>query len=273
MPERHEAPDWALRWEWAGVLTVCALALMSIPLALGHIGISWDALNHHIYLGWTAERPRFDRDYLAAGYQTYQYPYLYWPVYRLAVSGVSGGVAGLVVALLNVPLVPALWLLAKACVSGRDWFHVGMRLIAVVLAFTSAVVLSMLDTTGNDLLAAMPVTWAIAIGVHAVARADAAEPALTRWACISGLLAGIGTAFKLSNAFVAVVLPLLWLWPGRGLKPRVRRTTLGCLAAVLAFAVTFAPWGWQVWQQVGNPFFPLYDHWFAPLREWSGWQR
>lgn len=67
-----------LRWELPFVGVFAWIAFISIPLFLGEIGISWDALNHHIYLGWTAGRPRFDLDFLAASYQSYQFPYLYW---------------------------------------------------------------------------------------------------------------------------------------------------------------------------------------------------
>ena len=80
-----------LRLQLAALLPGLALsgALAATGIALGHIGLSWDALNHHIYLGWTAEQPRFDRDYLAALYQGYLFPYLYWPAYKLAVGGAS----------------------------------------------------------------------------------------------------------------------------------------------------------------------------------------
>ena len=52
-----------LRWELPFVGVFAWIAFISIPLFLGEIGISWDALNHHIYLGWTAGRPRFDLDF------------------------------------------------------------------------------------------------------------------------------------------------------------------------------------------------------------------
>ena len=88
-----------LRWEWFFIFLLATVVFVSIPLSLGEIGISWDALNHHIYLGWTAEHPRFDKDFVAAGYQAYQFPYLYWPVYKLAAGGWSGAAAGVVLAL------------------------------------------------------------------------------------------------------------------------------------------------------------------------------
>jgi hypothetical protein len=70
--EQFQAPAWLIRWEQVLVVLASAAALAGIPIALGQIGLSWDALNHHIYLGWMAEHPRFDRDFLAASYQAYQ---------------------------------------------------------------------------------------------------------------------------------------------------------------------------------------------------------
>jgi hypothetical protein len=41
------------------------LVFISVPLYLGELGLSWDSLNHHIYLGWVADAPRFDKDHAA----------------------------------------------------------------------------------------------------------------------------------------------------------------------------------------------------------------
>ena len=114
-------------WELAAVTVVMWMALVSVPLGLGAIGISWDALNHHIYLGWTAEQPRFDRDFLAASYQAFQFPYLYWPVYKLAAAGLSGAAAGVVLASLHAVAVPAVWLIARSCIPGPTAFDVLLR--------------------------------------------------------------------------------------------------------------------------------------------------
>lgn len=270
---RFQAPDWLIRWEPLIVLFGCVLALTSVPIALGHTGLSWDALNHHIYLGWVADHPRFDRDYLAASYQSYQFPYLYWPVYKLAVLGASGVVAGVVLTLLHLTVAPALWKLSLACIPGREWFDVLMRALAVALAFMGGVVLSMLDSTSNDLLAAIPLVWAIALLVEAVAWRTYSEAGWRKVVVLSGLLAGVSMAFKLSNAPIAILLPLLWAWRGGGLTDRLMAVLLGGTAAVLGFVVTYGYWGWLLWTNFGNPFYPFFDPWLEPLRHATGWTR
>src|SRR5690348_14079424 len=144
--EREVRPA-LLRWEFAFIGMAAWMAFVSIPFGLGGIGISWDALNHQIYLGWTTEHPRFDRDFLAASYQSYQFPYLYWPVYKLSASGVSGAWSGAVLASLQWLAVPPVWIMARACIPGQQWFDVVMRLLAVVLAFLTGLVLSLFDST------------------------------------------------------------------------------------------------------------------------------
>ena len=265
------APSWLRRWELGWVMLAAAIGLCLIPISLGQIGISWDMLNHHIYLGWAAEHPRFDRDYLAASYQGYQFPYLYWPLYKLAVGGASGVTAGLVLALLHLVTVPPVWLLARVCIPGEQWFDVGMRTVAVAVAFSSGVVLSLFDSTSNDLMAAAPLVWALAFAFLPM---DSDQP---RWltvdkaVALSGLFAGFSVAFKLSNAPLAILLPLIWLLHAGAFGARVKRLVWGGLATMAGFVLTYGYWGWQLWVHFGNPVYPFFDPQFAPLREFLGW--
>lgn len=263
---------WAaiLRREGLLVYLLGAAAFAAVPVSLGYMGISWDAVNHHIYLGWTAEHPRFDRDFIAAAYQSYQFPYLYWPFYRLAMANVSGSTAGVVLALLHSTAIPAVWLIARNCIPGKDLFDASMRLLAVVLAFMSGVVLSLFDSTSNDLMASIPLLWAYAIALRPLAMPDAPP---MRHTVVSGMLGGMAVAFKLSNGFMALALPLLWLWPAGPLHARLGRTFAGGIALVAGLLLFYGYWGWQLWSHFGNPVYPLYDAVFAPLREALGWQR
>ena len=260
---------WSKREFWL-LLAVAWLAFISIPFALGQIGISWDALNHHIYLGWVADSPRFDRDYLAASYQSYQFPYVYWPVYKLSQSGLSGAQAGAVLASLNLLAVPPVWMMARICIPGEHPFDIGMRWIGVALAFSSPVVLSLFDSTSNDLHAAIPLVWAMAFGMKSVAAEG--ESAGRRAVLVSGIFAGMSIAFKLSNGPLAVLLPIFWTFSGGGLRQRAVNTMYGCLAMTVAAVVIYAYWGWQLWTHFGNPVYPFYDGLFAPIRTWCGWQ-
>lgn len=237
---------------------------------LGHLGISWDALNHHFYLGWSAEQPRLSLDYLPAGYQSYQYPYLYWPVYKLAFAGASGTTAGVVLALLNTTAIPPVWMIARNCIPGTDAFSSAMRFTAVLLAFLSGVVLSLFDATSNDLLAGIPLIWAYALALQPVG--EHGDGAM-RHAMLSGAAAGMAVAFKLSNGPLAIVLPLLWLWPEGSPMRRISRSIAAGLVLLASYALFYGYWGWELWTHFGNPIYPMYDEWFGRLRDLSGWHR
>lgn len=255
-------------------LVICALAWMAlaaIPFGFGGIGITWDGLNHHIYLGWTAERARFDRDVLAASFQVFQFPYANWPLYKLAVSGWSGVAAGVALATIQWLAVPAVWLIARACIPGLGWYESAFRALAVLLAFSSGLVLSLFDSTANDLIAAVPLIWAIALSLGPINAEGPATRAETAAIVFAGLLAGASVALKLSNGPLAVLLPLLWWFaqpPGR----RVRFVVIGCIATGAGFTLAYAHWAWLVWQYAGDPVYPFCHACFAPLRDLLHWQ-
>lgn len=262
-------PATLLRREGALVCLVAWVFLLAIPWSMGGFGLSWDALNHHIYLGWTAEQHRFDRDFVAAGYQSFQSPYLYWPIYRMAVAGWSGLAAGVVLASLHLVAVWPLWMLARACVPGTSLFDAATRWLAVALGLLSCVVLSAFGASMNDLLAAAPLLWAVALALEPVARgADMAPGTVWRWVLLSGLCAGLAVGLKLSNGPLAILMPGLWFLCGSDWRQRLRAVTTGCLATLAGFLLGYGHWGWLLWRHFGNPVHPFDHPWFGPLRAW-----
>ncbi len=242
----------ALWLELIGLTLVAAAAAAAVPIQAGTWAWSWDGLNHHIYLGLIAQSPRWDLDLLAANYQGYQYPYLYWPVYLLSTLPIDGKLAGaLWGAFQAVMLLPPVWLASLHLMPGpaspaEAVFH---RAAACVLAGSSIVVMAAVGTTGNDPMAAVPLLWAVAIMAVPKATDGRASVAAALW--------GVSTAFKWSNG---LALPLLFFWWWRAQRPHLplRRGGLMAVAAFLGFVMAYAPWGWQLWRVKGNPFYPLF---------------
>jgi hypothetical protein len=232
-------------------VTLLAAALASaVPLCTGSLTWSWDALNHHIYLGMTAEATRWDLDVNAASFQTYQYPYPYWPVYRLSLLSGSGAVVGAVwsgfqAALLALPV----WVISLRLIPPSDhpWDARARRLAACGLAFSNGIVLIGLETTANDMLAAVPLLWAAAIAL---------APPTDRRAFLVAALWGVSAAFKLSNGLFLPLL-LFWWWQPESPRLPLRRGAALALGAVTGFGVLYAPWGWQLWRLTGNPVYPF----------------
>ncbi len=260
-----------VRAELLLVIALAWLVLAAVPVGLGGIGLSWDALNHHMYLGWVADEPRFDRDLLAASYQSYQYPYLYWPAFKLMQAGASGLVAGLVQVSLHATVVPALWLIARSGIPEGGWYGTAMRTAAVMLGLSGQVFLSLMDTTANDGLAAIPLVWSVALALVAMQDAEPSWLPRRRAVACSGLLAGVSVAFKFSNGPLALLMPMLWIFCAPDLRGRFAQVVRGCAWTLAGFALAYGYWGWNLWLQFGNPLYPFYEGLFIPLRAWVGW--
>ncbi|MDF1485196.1 hypothetical protein PY257_08380 [Ramlibacter sp. H39-3-26] len=251
---------------WLELAITCLVAFVgfaSIPVLEGEYGLSWDALNHHIYLGWVAESPRFDKDFYAASGQSYQFPYLYWPIYKMAVAGLSGVAVGIVFAAFYVLAIPPVWMIARSYIPDNTPYGIAMRACATLLAFLSSVTLSFLDISSNDFLAALPLLWSVAL-VSCTRRQPGHTASSNRnnrnLLLASALLAGASVAFKLSNAPLAVFMPILWYTHADPpFQKRMLTIFLCCTVAALAFVLIYAYWGWLLWRNFGNPFYPFFD--------------
>lgn len=233
------------------LLTLLATAgAAALALSQGQLAWSWDALNHHIYLGLIAEHPRWDLDVIPASYQSYQYPYLYWPVYRLSQWDLPGPVLGAAWAGFQAAwLLPPLWVICLRLLPDQGSILIGAlwRTAACALGALSLVLLASLQTTANDALAAVPLLWAIAVGLQ--------EEPTDRQAFVAAALWGVSAAFKLSNGLFIFWL-LLWWWVPRRPHWPLRRGLALSLGAVAGFGIAYAPWGLQLWHVTGNPFYP-----------------
>ncbi len=239
--------------------TVAALLAAATVLHAGSWGWSWDALNHHAYLGLIAQQPRWHLDVLAASAQSYQYPYLYWPFYQVTTWPVSPVAAGAIYAALQALLIfPPVWWIAYNLLPAGQGSQAQARFertAACALAGSSLVVISGVGTTANDLLCAVPFLWALAL-------TTGANPPGNRRVAAAAALWGVSTAFKWSNG---LALPWLavWWWHRPPGSNGLRRAAAMAVAALLGFGAAFAPWGWQLWQQTGNPFHPLFSGLFG----------
>jgi hypothetical protein len=248
----------ALWIELALISAFSAVVSVLLATAPGYWGWSWDALNHHVYLGHIAGTQRWHLDVMAANVQSLQYPYLYWPVAQLAQSSLDGAqAAALWGAGLTLLLVPPLWVISWRLLpaQGHPAQAVFERGAATLLGVCSMVVIASLGTTANDPLAAVPLLWAIA--------GMAVPQASDRRAALAACLWGVSVAFKLSNV---LALPMLVIWWWRGSpQPLPLRRGLGiAVGAALGYSLAYAPWGWQLWTWSGNPFYPFLDGFFRP---------
>jgi hypothetical protein len=236
-------------------------------LALGK-DVHWDALNYHLYLGFSALNDRFGLDFFAAGPPSYLNPYAYVPLYAMSKAGVPAMAMAVSFATFHAVI---LWLTFEiALIAGvRDERRTGARfaMLATILAAANPILLQQLGSTIIDIS-----TGVLVVGGW-LALAYALRTGRTNAVAIAGVLCGVAVALKLSNAVFAVAaLPALAFLPGPLLK-RVRASIVFACTCAIAFAVVAVPWGLQLWREFGNPVFPFYNHLFgspdfttAPLR-------
>ena len=239
--------------EFLAVLSCMFGIAVFLAIQTGSVGLSWDALNHHIYLGFISESPRWHLDVAAAASQTYQYPYVYWPFYRLTQLGLSGTTAAVLWSTFQIfCIVPPLWLASVRLVgAGRDdWESRVFRFVGCCLGCTSILVLAAVAGSANDLLAATPMLWAVALALSPGIRpARAVAP---------GVLVGISLSLKFSN-ILCVPLFMAALCALGPFREMAKRLFFAGSAAAAGFLITYAPWGWQLWVQFGNPVYPHFD--------------
>lgn len=256
------------------ILVITVVLMVSIPVSRDGLGLGWDTMNHHVYLGWVANEARFGQDYFAAASQSYQYPYLYWPIYLLTRWRVDGWVAGTVWAVLHALVSIPLWMIARRLIAGDTWADAGVRMLAVLFGVGNLLVLRAPETTGNDVLAAIPWLMAVAVGLGPVQPAGLPlQVSHSGWRALwSGMLGGAAVALKLSNATVVIFLPLVCFTLSHTMPGRLRCGMLCLLGVGVGFLILYAWWGWQLWQAFGNPVFPFADGLFEPLRVMLGWR-
>ncbi len=231
-----------------GGLTVLCLVLAAV---LGR-EMSFDTLNYHLYSGFSALHDRWGQDYFPAGVNAYLLPYAYVPFYALALSGLSGLQAGLVIAAVQSTVLWLTYELACAtCPEVPQQRRVPLATCAAVLALLSPLLIQQLGTSFIDLNTALPVVGAwllIARSLH--------RPRLAG-VLAAGALMGVAAALKLTNAPFALAAGAALVLLPVNLPRKALALALFGLSAAAAFGALEFPWALRLYHQFGNPFFPL----------------
>lgn len=212
----------------------------------------WDTLDYHFYAGFSALHDRLGRDYFAAGVQGYLNPYVYLPFYSLVMTGLP---ALWVASLFAVVQSGILWLTYELAVAlspvGDARLRIAAGACAALLALANPILIDQLGSSYADITTAEVVLGGWLLLVHALRTPSALR------VVGAGLLLGIASALKLTNALHALSACVLLLFLPTGLR-RKARLSLGFLAALaLSFAAVAGPWAMRLEHHFGNPFFPL----------------
>jgi hypothetical protein len=238
------------------VYLACTILALAINYLLGK-DMASDTLSYHLYAGFSAVHDRFAQDYFPAGPQSYFNPYVYVPLYFLVSSGLPSLAISSVLAIVHSVM---LWLTYELAASVCPWEDTHKRLMfglcAIAFALINPILLQQIGSTFADITTGELVLagWLLlALAVRA--------PSTARVIC-AGLLCGIATGLKLTNAVHAIAAFAILTMLPLTLTGRIRQGVAYGVSLGIGFAAAAAPWSYRLEQRFGNPLFPLMNRIF-----------
>ena len=207
------------------------LACTALALVVNYLfgkEMAWDTLNYHMYAGFAGVHDRLNQDYFAAGPQSYINPYAYVPFYALVSSGLPAVLVASVLAVLHSVI---LWLTFELALvvfpSGGERHRVTLGISAhragrrqPRAAAAESAQVSQTSPPGELVLAA----WLLLATAARIARQHAGD-------LRAGLLLGVATALKMTNAVHAIAAAAMLIMLPRPLASKLRYGALYGAAA------------------------------------------
>jgi hypothetical protein len=238
------------------VFMACTILALVINYLLGK-DMASDTLSYHLYAGFSAVHDRFAQDYFPAGPQSYFNPYIYVPLYYLVSSGLSSLEISSVLALVHSVM---LWLTYELAVIVCPWDDRHKRLMfglcAIAFALINPILLQQIGSTFADIT-----TGELVLGGWLLLALAVRTASTSRVIC-AGLLCGIATGLKLTNALHAISGFAILIMLPLSLTGRIRQGLAYGISLGLGFLVIVAPWSYRLEQRFGNPLFPLMNNVF-----------
>jgi len=238
------------------VYLACTILALVINYLLGK-DMASDTLSYHLYAGFSAVHDRFAQDYFPAGPQSYFNPYVYVPLYFLVSSGLSSLAISSVLAIVHSVM---LWLTYELAVSVCPWDDARKRLLfglcAITFALINPILLQQIGSTFADIT-----TGELVLGGWLLLALAVRAPSTARVIC-AGLLCGIATGLKLTNAVHAIAAFAILTMLPLTLTGRIRQGVAYGVSLGIGFAAAAAPWSYRLEQRFGNPLFPLMNRIF-----------
>jgi Glycosyltransferase family 87 len=238
------------------VYLACTMLALVINYLLGK-DMASDTLSYQLYAGFSAVHDRFAQDYFPAGPQSYFNPYVYVPLYYLVRSGLSSLEISSVLALFHSVM---LWLTYELAVIVCPWDDRHKRLMfglcAIAFALINPILLQQIGSTFADIT-----TGELVLGGWLLLALAVRTASTSRVIC-AGLLCGIATGLKLTNALHAISGFAILIMLPLSLTGRIRQGVAYGISLGLGFLVIVAPWSYRLEQRFGNPLFPLMNNVF-----------
>jgi hypothetical protein len=248
------------RIQLLSILILSLVASIAWTIVCGQ-DMNFDLITYHYYLGYSAFADRLHLDFLPASFQGYQSPLPYALLYFLDYAGMPPFVNASLHAAIHALNLIFLFLLTEQLVEAKPD---GRKHITVITFWSLGVIApvywSLVGTSFADLLTSVPVL----AGLWLIARTLPHTDRLTFhghwWIAGGATLVGIAAGIRLHNAiYVLGLLCAITFTRFLDSKSRLRAIRTFALAAFAGWLLFFTPWAYQLYQEFGNPLFPLYN--------------
>lgn len=256
-----------------------AIAAWTIPVLFGLLSVclgqdrNWDLRNYHWYNAYALLNGRLDMDLAPAQWQSYFNPLIDLPYYLLATSlpgPVVGFIMGWVHGLNFVLLLAIARKLLGAGPGGAD-STTRLPLLLAGVGTCGAGFLSQLGNTMGDNLTALLVLGSLLLVLGGWDRLVLRSGRAAGLLLLSGLLMGLGTGLKLTNAPYAVALCAALLTVPAAWSRRLFLALMQGIGVLAGIIITAGYWWLEMWERFGNPLFPQFNNIFrSPLAQQLG---
>jgi hypothetical protein len=251
------------------------LAAVLVPLLFGLLSVclgqddNWDMKNYHWYNPYALLNGRLDVDMAPGQWQSYFNPMIDLPYYLLTAS-LPGPVVGFVMGVLHGLNFVLLLAIARELL-GRQATNARLPLLLAVAGVCGAGFLSELGNTMGDDLTAVLVLGALYLLLRGWEQLHAWSGRTLALLLSSGLVMGLGTGLKLTNATYALALGVALLVVPLPLVKRLGNAVLYGCGVVAGLLASAGYWWLTMWRHFGNPLFPQFNNIFkSPLAQQLG---
>lgn len=219
--------------------------------------MNYDQLNYHFYLPYEFLGGRLAQDFMAANAQSYLNPLAYVPFFLMVTHGWHSLLITATLATAHALNIVLVYFIAREAIGERQDGRL-LASLAAALAFASPVFLVEAGTSFAD----VTTTLFVLMGLLLTIRSAEESTRWTRRIFLAGLFLGLAGGLKLSNLVFGPPCAVALIFVSSSGKRLVRAWILLGIGAAAGLLIAHGYWGWQLWKEFGNPFFPLFNEFF-----------
>jgi hypothetical protein len=237
---------------------VCAMLGAIITLLLGK-DTNWDLLNYHLYTAHAFLNYELSSDFMGSSAQRYLNPLGFLPFYQMFQAGWHSVLIGIVIGSFHGLSLLFLWRIARNHLFADSSLPNLLSVTAIILAASSPVFLGVLGGTFLEGTTLVFMTGGLILVVDCV---GSTSPTNQKKMLFAGLLFGFATGLKLTNVIFGFAAIAAFLIVVRQPQPIWKSVSYFCGGAVLATCAISGFWFIELFQEFGNPVFPLFNQIF-----------